>query len=756
MTQDDEQYDLGTIHDLLVAAFSAYDLRRLIRHSDNLELRSADNEFSPDDSTARLADKVIQYCQKRRLLAHLLAEVKAARPRWWEDFECRIYRLEAEHRSPLSPPGSAPYQAPCSPAEFVGRETELVKLDTILKPGTTTAITGVVGMGGVGKTELVKVMADRVAHRFHDGVLWADCEEQGLMTIADLWAAEYDFQLPGDGEAAKAAAWRSLISDKEALLIFDNVQPRQEIEPLFPPRGQSAVLITSRHGNHPALHDAERLSLDQFTLEEAMALAEEILGQREACRQATEAERLFELVGYLPLAVSIALHLACECRWELDYLGQKLEAAGALAVLRDQENLRKSLNATFETAWKNLINDLRKTFGVLAVFNEGPDFSTQALADTLRLEEPEAGARLRRLAGRSLLKEEGEGRWSLHPLLREFADNKAAVDEGVRAGMARHYVGVAREAQDLYLRGGEGVLRGLSLFDREWPHIRAGQAWAARGVDESDEAAQLCSEYARAAISCLDLRLHAREQIGWFELAVHAACKQEDQSAEGGHLRSLGNAYIDLGETQRAIECYEQALEISREIGDRRSEGNSLGNLGNAYFFLSDAQRAIKYQEQALEIAHEIGDHRGEGRHLGNLGLAYAYLGETRRAIEYYKQALEIHREIGDRRSVGAHLGNLGEAYTDLGETRQAIEYHKQALEIAREMGDRLFEGLHLANLGEAYTDLGDTARVRDLLTEALHIFEAIECPYAEQMRDLLATLEEQSVERGTTLRATT
>ena len=83
-------------------------------------------------------------------------------------------------------------------------------------------------------------------------------------------------------------------------------------------------------------------------------------------------------------------------------------------------------------------------------------------------------------------------------------------------------------------------------------------------------------------------------------------------------------------------------------------------------------RRAIEYYEQALVISREIGDRRGEGTALGNLGIAYADLGEVRRAIEYYEQALVISREIGDRRGEGEPLGNLGNAYAGLGEVRRA------------------------------------------------------------------------------------
>ena len=55
--------------------------------------------------------------------------------------------------------------------------------------------------------------------------------------------------------------------------------------------------------------------------------------------------------------------------------------------------------------------------------------------------------------------------------------------------------------------------------------------------------------------------------------------------------------------------------------------GRLLGTLGLAYAALGQAERAIGFYEQALAIAREIGDRRGEVAELGNLGNAYAVLG---------------------------------------------------------------------------------------------------------------------------------
>ena len=59
---------------------------------------------------------------------------------------------------------------------------------------------------------------------------------------------------------------------------------------------------------------------------------------------------------------------------------------------------------------------------------------------------------------------------------------------------------------------------------------------------------------------------------------------------------------------RRAIESYEQALAIAREIGDRRGEGNRLANLGLLVKGQGDLARARQLWEQALEIYEAIED----------------------------------------------------------------------------------------------------------------------------------------------------
>ena len=86
-------------------------------------------------------------------------------------------------------------------------------------------------------------------------------------------------------------------------------------------------------------------------------------------------------------------------------------------------------------------------------------------------------------------------------------------------------------------------------------------------------------------------------------------------------------------------------MKIAKEIGDWAGEGKAYGNFGNAYLSLGDYQKAIEYHEKRLKIAKEVVDRAGEGRAYGNLGIAYQALGDYQKTIEYHEKGLKIAKK---------------------------------------------------------------------------------------------------------------
>jgi CHAT domain-containing protein/lipopolysaccharide biosynthesis regulator YciM len=199
-----------------------------------------------------------------------------------------------------------------------------------------------------------------------------------------------------------------------------------------------------------------------------------------------------------------------------------------------------------------------------------------------------------------------------------------------------------------------------------------------------------------------------------------------DRQGEANALGNLGAAYNSLGGYQQAVDFLQRSLTIYREIGDRQREAVSLGNLGNAYYRLGDYQQAIDLHQQALAIARETVDQQAEMNALGNLGSVYNNLGQYQQAIDFQQQALAITREIGDRQVEASLLGNLGATYQSLGDYQQAIDFHQKSLSIAREIGDRQVEANALEGLGNDYYRLGKYQQAIDFHQQRLAIAREI------------------------------
>ncbi|MGH8002553.1 MAG: tetratricopeptide repeat protein, partial [Brasilonema sp.] len=114
--------------------------------------------------------------------------------------------------------------------------------------------------------------------------------------------------------------------------------------------------------------------------------------------------------------------------------------------------------------------------------------------------------------------------------------------------------------------------------------------------------------------------------------------------------------YHSPQERRLAIEAYEKAIALQRQLGLKADLADSLKNLGNLYFELqNEVKRADECYQQALEIYREIGDRLGEANTLKAIGDVLQFLDRRDEGLQRYEQALAFYREIGDR---------LGEANT--------------------------------------------------------------------------------------------
>jgi tetratricopeptide (TPR) repeat protein len=604
---------------------------------------------------------------------HALAVARQSvsdRPDWWMP---ALFMSLKEGQLALSLNPRYVSTLPPPPADFTGRAAELADLLERAARGGAF-ITGLRGMGGIGKTALALVVAEQIAPRYPDAALYLDLggASDAPLSPRDLQAQvirafDREARIP-DADTELADLYRATLSGKAGLLVLDDARHPGQVRPVLPPAGW-AVLVTSRQ--HFSLPGLDPINLDALHLEDARRLLQTIAPRLTDA----EADQIARLCGRLPLALRLAGG-ALQSRPGLSpdaYIRRLGREAGRIELLDDESRLdptSPSIQATLAISYGFLTPDLRDSWRSLAVFPASFDVQAAAavwdLATRIDPSNTDHQAALDRasdtldhLVRYSALETDQPGRYRLHDLARLFAARLLTDEEGqsLDSRLADHYLWVLAATEELYLEGGESVLAALATFDLERPGIEAGQAWAASHAGGVDEAAWMIVRYPLVAANLLGLRLRPRLAIGWLESAIVAARRLGDRSNEAAILRNFGNRYAELGDARRAIDLYEQALEIDRGIPNRPNEGSDLTGLANRYAQLGEHRRAIKLYEQALVIARQFGDRRGEGRRLYNVSFLRADQGNLTAAIEAAEAGLPILEELEDPAADGLRKG---------------------------------------------------------------------------------------------------
>ncbi len=211
-----------------------------------------------------------------------------------------------------------PAQLLAAHRNFVGRRRYLDQLDDILvdgEPSLGPPVAIIDGQPGVGKTALAVQWAQRAVERGHfaDGQLFVDLRGPGQATaaapadvLADLLAslgvpAE---RMPAE-EEQRGAAFRSLLHDRNVLLVLDNASSARQIYPLLPGSGGCAVVVTSRK-RLPGLTSrvgAVTLTLSELFSAESIRLIRSIIGDRRTNADPAAVTALVDLCANLPMAL---------------------------------------------------------------------------------------------------------------------------------------------------------------------------------------------------------------------------------------------------------------------------------------------------------------------------------------------------------------------------------------------------------------------------------------------------------------------
>lgn len=629
------------------------------------------------------------------------------------------------------PEGERPFQAPPQLSHFTGREDVVNSLKRALGSQGKRRICCLMGMAGLGKTSLAIYLAYALQEQFPDGVLWLQLECTDLLSALDSIAASFQVdvsQYPDVG--SRSSKVRELLVHKRALLILDNATDDAQIRPLLPPDGACAVLITTRQQDLAVADGAFCLQPSPFRPEkgESEALFAHILGQSLVAEARQTFAQIAALLGHLPLAVHIvANRLKHEPGWSPQQLLDRLQATNQrldLLVRGDQQ-----VRLSFLLSYQALAAADQQLFASLGIF-ASETFAATAVANICQLPLADAEDGLRRLYALSLLQVGRNGRYRLHPLLRDFSLEQPR-PEGLRQRYARYFIELTQtQAIDSAIMQAESS----NIIDAFFVGAAEGMATAViPGVIAFYPYLQHKGHLARAA--------------ELLQLAEGLARQQDEAVWLVQLLQNLGYTAMKQGLPQKAESYYAEALALAKANGDSLQTADILLKLGALAYRRSQFEDATALYEEALAIAKAHESTELIASLLANLGLIAASTGDLKTAVSLYEEALPLARTSGNRPLTINLLQNLGNQLEARGDFAQAKTHFEEGLALAEAQNDPELHSRMLGNLGSVACHLGNLAEAAAHFRSGLSLAEKNNLPI--QIYRQQANLGRAAVLRG-------
>ncbi len=502
-----------------------------------------------------------------------------------------------------------PYRA--KGEQVIGRADALLKVREQLEKGRRTAIgqtVAIVGLGGLGKTQLAVEYAHAYKDQYPRGVYWfnADGDIDGQLVRLALvarWvspASELSVML----ELAKY----QIRTRSDCLIVFDNVEDLAAIEGLLPESSATPhLLITSRVsqvGFDPVPIDRlpDQQSIELLRTESGRAIKD--MGEHEA------ALRIARQLEGLPLALELAgayLRRSQNVSWAS--YADLLESEGVKA-----RGLRDSSLASFTNHNANLYATLhidesifagapllREVLDLLAwsgsssmgrellafLLGDGDSAALDVAlgeAETLRIIEQE----------RNAISQLGT-RLHMHRLVREVRRVEVPLEREVT-----RWVTVLERLGNWFEARRENFVE-RPFYEAELDHLEVWQAHAVR-MNYAYEAARLL--WLRAYQHSRQERFSIAQAMVKKALALLEQAGVVDSKLEANLRTDLGNTLLDLRDAEESIEFHQELHEArSDTLGEESLMAlSSLSDVESTHGNLGDPSAALAYHQRILEL----------------------------------------------------------------------------------------------------------------------------------------------------------
>lgn len=163
--------------------------------------------------------------------------------------------------------------------------------------------------------------------------------------------------------------------------------------------------------------------------------------------------------------------------------------------------------------------------------------------------------------------------------------------------------------------------------------------------------------------------------------------KEEEALNRAYELCSKAQEAWIKGNTLDALQGFEGALEIYKELGRLAEMANVLEKIGDIYHLRQKFREALRAYKACLDICENFEDELSTCIIAEKIVYVLKEMGEHEAMIPYLHRILEIAEKYRDPHRAGRALTGLGDAYLQTKKIQVAKEAYELALHIFKGMG---------------------------------------------------------------------
>ncbi|MEM7800901.1 MAG: BTAD domain-containing putative transcriptional regulator [Chloroflexota bacterium] len=614
----------------------------------------------------------------------------------------------------------APYSLPIETTPFVGRTQEKQQgIDLLVNP--KTRLLTIVGIGGVGKSRLGAEIGEALRRTFPDGVWFVPFASVSPDEEAIYGTILSTLRLGVDPQRKVADQLIDFLKDKQLLLIIDNMEHLLEesdfVSLILQRAVQVAILATSREPlnfSFETVINLQGLRLDGGNLDsrndeidysEAVELfVQSAKRARADFKLDKENLSLVQTICTMVLGSPLGINLAAAWvrRRSLKQIVNSIRKSTDFLAsrLRDMPARHRSIRAVFDSSWEMLDTDDRTNFAALSVFQGS--FTMEAVENVIGASIFDVDA----LIEKSLVSIMPGERFVLHPLLREYAQEKccddlprfellsdlqelaseivdrSALDYLEHRHRAYYFAYLITHGQKLY---GMQPHEGLAQLLGEIENIE--KAWETGLRQGTFDALYAGAEYL-GEFYLLRGKVSRGEEI--FRETADQFGQQEGESTRYASINRIhARFYLFQSEYDRCIHQVSLSIQLAQTTENHIELTNSRLLRGHALREKGDIEGANRELEAGLNMARDLDESLLIGQFCRQLGgLRYEYQNRFEEAEQLLTEALSRYQAIHYLRGIAECQNNLGLNAQKMGNPTAAGKMLNDALTTYTQIGD--------------------------------------------------------------------